>query len=92
MYIESTDGSTGRPFYGYAINGVPEAYHYWDKVSSTWKLFTGTQALNVTSDGRVGIGTTTPHSLGNPGFELRYQRALTAQIEHCRKGGHCQSG
>ena len=30
MYINSESGTSGRPFYGYSINGIPKSYSYFD--------------------------------------------------------------
>ncbi|HMS56032.1 MAG TPA: hypothetical protein PKA27_11590 [Fimbriimonadaceae bacterium] len=61
MYVMT--GATGKPFYGYALNGGPAAYHYIDgSDSNKWKLYNGGQHLTVTSDGKMGVGTTNPLS------------------------------
>ena len=61
----------GRPFYGYAIDSVGRAYHYYDGLSNSWRLSTnGADRLFVGGfSGDVGIGTTSPgqrlHVAGN---------------------------
>lgn len=63
MYME-TSGSSGRPFYGYSANGGVDAFHYYDGPSGQWRLFLSGTRLNVNkTDGRVGIGTTSPAAL-----------------------------
>lgn len=61
MYITSTDTSSGRPFYGYGVNGL-SAWTYVEP-GGQWRLDNGGDRLAVTrSTGNVGIGTTTPTS------------------------------
>ena len=38
MYIDSPDATSGKPFYGYAIDGLETAFHYYDALDSTWRL------------------------------------------------------
>lgn len=39
MYVNSSDADAGKPFYGYAINGVGNVFHYWDAIDDLWKLY-----------------------------------------------------
>lgn len=59
MYIQTL--TAGRPFYGYANDGVA-----WTELDGTdgnkWKLYNAGYWLTVTTSGNVGIGTTTPAS------------------------------
>ena len=74
MYV-STQGTGGKPFYGYSAGWDVDAYHYYDGPSDKWHLVIGGTRLTVNgSDGFVGIGTTTPGfrlevngSAGKPG-------------------------
>src|SRR6185436_13136479 len=59
MYMETT-GATGRPFYGYALNGSNPAWHYLDGTTGDWRLYNNGDRLTVSSSGLVGIGTTSP--------------------------------
>jgi hypothetical protein len=60
MYINTASG-TGRPFYGYALNGSGGTWHYVDgNDGNKWKLYVGGDRITVTTAGLVGIGTTTP--------------------------------
>lgn len=60
MYIESIDGVSGKPFYGYAINGSPRAYHYYDQGNAKWALYvSGADRMIVQDDGNVGLGIIT---------------------------------
>ena len=61
MYVESPDGSTGKPFYGYHAGGT-SVWHYFDRLYNTWKLNVSGDIIGVTTDGRIGMGTTTPHA------------------------------
>jgi hypothetical protein len=59
MYIE-TAGS-GRPFYGYAMDGYGYAFTYLDgNDGNKWKLYNGGDHLTVAPSGNVGIGTVSP--------------------------------
>lgn len=40
MYINSQDANSGKPFYGYSIDGVGKAFHFYDETDDTWNLFT----------------------------------------------------
>lgn len=59
MYVASTDTSTGRPFYGYSVNGLT-AWTYLDPAGQ-WRLNNGADLLTASrATGNVGIGTTAP--------------------------------
>ncbi|MGD9790122.1 MAG: hypothetical protein AB7Q00_02315 [Phycisphaerales bacterium] len=70
MFV-TTDNATGKPFYGYNnTTGSTLAYHYLDGSDNSWRLQVGSSLpLVVTSNGNVGLGTTTPlerlHVVGN---------------------------
>lgn len=59
MYMEGTDPASW-PFYGYATNGVAQAWHYFDGASGQWRLYNSGDQIAVTQAGNVGIGTTVP--------------------------------
>lgn len=62
MYISSTDGAGGRPFYGYSVNGNT-AWTYTEP-GGQWRLHNGVDRMVVSrTTGHVGIGTTSPTSL-----------------------------
>ncbi|MCX7926114.1 MAG: hypothetical protein N2554_09920, partial [Fimbriimonadales bacterium] len=62
MYVQTTAGSGGQPFYGYATAGAT-AWHYLDgNDGNKWKLWHNGDRLTVTSAGSVGIGTTAPQA------------------------------
>jgi hypothetical protein len=64
MYMK-TDSATGKPFYGYSLNGEVSAYHYVDgNDGGKWKLSVGNgnDVLTATPDGNVGIGASTPNT------------------------------
>ncbi len=50
MYVVSSDFSTGKPFYGYAIGNDEKAFSYFDAGDYRWKL-------NVENSAGVGINT-----------------------------------
>lgn len=60
MYVNMNGSSTMLPFYGYAVNGSPTAWHYFNSLDSKWRLYNGGTRLTVASDGNVGVGTETP--------------------------------
>lgn len=53
MYVDSTDSSGGRPFYGYSVDGDPEAWHYFDAGDESWYLDMPGGEMWVTTDGTV---------------------------------------
>lgn len=53
MYMDSTDTSTGRPFYGYSIDGNDLAWHEYNHDSEEWILDVLGSKMWVTSDGHV---------------------------------------
>lgn len=60
MYANGT-ASTTKSFYGYAVQGTVNAYHYYDPATSAWLLRVGAgDRMAVTSTGNVGIGTASP--------------------------------
>jgi hypothetical protein len=54
----NVNSTFGRPFYGYAINGLAKAYHYFDNASSAWILFKSGTALHLNSSNNLSVGTT----------------------------------
>lgn len=38
MFINSQDATSGKPFYGYSINGLEKAFSYFDASDDKWKL------------------------------------------------------
>ena len=59
MYVETSSGS-GQPYYGYATDGVIQAFEYYDANSTEWNLsLGGSDRLTVEDDGSVGIGGVT---------------------------------
>lgn len=57
-YVDA--GATGRPFYGYALNGSAKAWTEFNGSNSNWELNYGGPRISVESTGNVGIGTSTP--------------------------------
>lgn len=60
-YVDA--GATGKPFYGYALNGSPKAYTQYNGSNDNWELWTSTATPNISTNGttgNVGIGTSTP--------------------------------
>jgi hypothetical protein len=53
MYVDA--GATGRPFYGYALNGVARAWTELNGGSTNWELNYGGTWLSVSNTGFVGI-------------------------------------
>lgn len=60
MYIR-TDGTTGKPFYGYST-GSEVAWTYLDGADGSWRIYNNGDRLTVLDTGNVGIGTTLPGS------------------------------
>ncbi len=58
MYV-TTEGATGKPFYGYHT-GTEKGWHYLDGSDGDWHLNLDGDRLTVTDEGNVGIGTTNP--------------------------------
>ncbi len=57
-YIDA--GATGRPFYGYALDGFPKAWTELNSSNNTWEVNYNGAQIAVTSGGNVGIGLTNP--------------------------------
>ncbi|MGI9015096.1 MAG: hypothetical protein ACR2GY_12740 [Phycisphaerales bacterium] len=62
MYA-NVDGAsrTAKPFYGYATNGVSQAWTYYDDATNQWRVHAGGTRIAVDKDtGFVGVGTAVP--------------------------------
>jgi len=61
MYVQTGAAAT-RPFYGYSTNGAYKAWTYLDgQDANKWKVsMNNTDMLTLTTDGRLGVGTTAP--------------------------------
>ena len=59
MFVNTLD-MRGKPFYGYASEGLARAWTYYDGSDEQWYLNNGGNHLTVTRLGNVGIGTTNP--------------------------------
>ena len=63
MYIDSQDAATGQPFYGYAVDGIETAYHYFDAADNRWKVYTGkadfTDSFEIDGQGNFYLNTDT---------------------------------
>lgn len=58
MYIE-TESGTGRPFYGYAVDGVARAWSYFDGANDEWRLHANGDRLVVPRlSGNLGVKRT----------------------------------
>jgi hypothetical protein len=58
MYME-TESATGRPYYGYAADGVAKAWTYFDAEDDDWRLFVNGDRLTVRrATGDVGVKRT----------------------------------
>ena len=68
MYVDA--GTTGQPFYGYALNGVAVAYHQLNGTNGQYEYYhsnpsvpdfqIGNTASAFPNAGFLGIGTTSP--------------------------------
>ena len=54
----NVNNNNGRPFYGYAINGIAKAYHYFNDSNSSWTFFKTGTALHLNNANNLSIGTT----------------------------------
>src|SRR5207244_6709550 len=59
MYMETSD-ATGKPFYGYATNGAAHAWTWYAGSTGDWSVYNSGTHLTVQSNGKVGIGTSSP--------------------------------
>jgi hypothetical protein len=58
MYMETTS-ATGKPFYGYALNGAFQGWTYYDGATDLWHLYVGGDRITVAkATGNVGIKRT----------------------------------
>ncbi|NVO18424.1 MAG: tail fiber domain-containing protein [Bacteroidetes bacterium] len=58
MYVDA--GSTGQPFYGYALNGSAKAWTDINGSNNNWELYYNGVQIAVNSSGNVGLGTPSP--------------------------------
>ena len=58
IYIDA--GASGRPFYGFALNGAGLAWMELNGTNNNWELNYSGVRMSVTSAGNVGIGTGSP--------------------------------
>lgn len=58
MYVDA--GTTGIPFYGYALNGSAKAWTDLNGATNNWELVYNGTAITVTPSGSVGIGSSSP--------------------------------
>lgn len=72
MYVNTDSPVDGRPFYGYSVNGEPQAWTEYQQDEDSWKLTVNNLArLVVTGDDRVGMGVNTPTESLDVGQNLR---------------------
>lgn len=57
MYVNSP-ANTDSPFYGYAVNGSPKAWHYYS--DGNWHLYNGGNRLTAYKTGAIGINKADP--------------------------------
>ncbi len=60
MYIK-TSGASGQPFYGYAADNS-SMWTYYEGDTNKWHVYNSGVKFTLQSDGRVGIGTTSPQA------------------------------
>ena len=66
MYINNQDATSGKPFYGYSINGQLKAFSYFDISDDKWKLFCDgstileASGLNISIDGYLTLSQGLP--------------------------------
>ena len=78
MYVDA--GTTGLPFYGYALNGNPRAFHQFNGTSNAFEYYQSNNSVPdflinsntkaVFNTAFVGIGTSTP-TTGFTGFAMK---------------------
>ncbi len=69
MYIETT-GLKGYPFYGYATEGAPRMWHFYDGQEGSWKInIGGTNKFILQQDGKLLVGRES--LIGDEVFSLR---------------------
>jgi hypothetical protein len=62
MHVETFGHASGKPFYGYAVDGISKVYHYYDGLSNTWRVNFNGDKLFLNSSGRFGIGVPGPEA------------------------------
>ena len=70
MYIE-TSGLTGKPFYGFAINGLSKSWIYHDGGTNQLRFHIDGNRLSIKSDGQLRINNT---------YELPGEDGLNGQV------------
>lgn len=59
MYVGTTS-ATGRPFYGFTLNGASTSFFYFDGSNDRMNYYDGGDRLTITGAGNVGIGQVAP--------------------------------
>lgn len=62
VYLNTTDATTGKPFYGFAVNGVSQAWWYYDAATGALNYNKIGDKFTITSAGNVGVGVAVPSS------------------------------
>lgn len=77
MYIETKGHAGGKPFYGYALDGVQKTFHYFDGNTNKWKLNTGGDRIVVDrTTGNTGIGVMDPLDRLHAGGAIRIEQTV----------------
>jgi hypothetical protein len=78
MYV-ATSGSFGRPFYGYSLSGIGDAWHEFNGESREWRLYIGSVPRMRISEQETRFSGDVKQSLQNGGL------VKAALVANCRK-------
>jgi hypothetical protein len=59
MYIDM-EGTSRRPFYGYALGGLATMWHYYDESTDQWRINMSGDKFYFTGTGRLGLSVSSP--------------------------------
>lgn len=71
IYTETVNSPSGRPFYGYAMDGSVKAYHYFNGQDQGWHLYAGANIFSAWKDS-IKIELTNGNPLNFYGHRLAF--------------------
>lgn len=81
MYLNVNDNLSGKPFYGYAINGSARAWTYFDAIDNKWVVYNGGDRLFLANNGNMGLGISSPVQKLDIAGRIKIGTEITADSE-----------